>query len=83
LSRLNAPYFNKNINQHKNSKMEKKLLFDPVQARYDAVVKIFPTSCNKSCGPGDYRKGGKCDLNGCYKEPKDERSVATAADTEN
>lgn len=25
-------------------------------------------SCNKSCSPSDWHKGGKCDLNGCYHE---------------
>lgn len=24
--------------------------------------------CSKSCGPGDWYKGGKCDKNGCYYE---------------
>lgn len=24
-------------------------------------------SCPFSCGPGDYRPGGKCDLHGCYE----------------
>lgn len=24
--------------------------------------------CDKSCGPGDYRPGGKCDINGCYQK---------------
>jgi hypothetical protein len=23
-------------------------------------------TCSKSCGPGDFRKGGKCDTSGCY-----------------
>ena len=23
-------------------------------------------SCSKSCGPGDWYKGGKCDVNGCF-----------------
>jgi hypothetical protein len=23
-------------------------------------------TCNHSCGPGDYRQGGKCDLMGCF-----------------
>lgn len=32
-----------------------------------------PHSCNKSCGPGDYRPGGKCDKNGCYKQPEGAR----------
>lgn len=25
-------------------------------------------SCDKSCSPSDYYKGGKCDLNGCFEE---------------
>lgn len=32
-----------------------------------------PDSCNKSCGPGDYRPGGKCDKNGYYKQPEGAR----------
>lgn len=32
------------------------------------IPMAYPKSCDKSCGPGDYRKGGKCDLNGCYEE---------------
>lgn len=26
----------------------------------------WPKSCEHSCSPSDWRKGGKCDLNGCY-----------------
>lgn len=29
----------------------------------------IPGSCDKSCGPGDYYKGGKCDENGCFEQP--------------
>lgn len=25
-------------------------------------------SCPISCGPGDWREGGKCDKNGCYEK---------------
>jgi hypothetical protein len=35
-----------------------------------AVTKIIDrlNSCDKSCGPGDYMEGGKCDENGCYNK---------------
>ena len=26
-------------------------------------------TCKKSCSPSDFKAGGKCDLNGCYKKP--------------
>lgn len=26
-------------------------------------------SCGVNCDPCDYRKGGKCDINGCYDKP--------------
>lgn len=29
----------------------------------EAEVKL----CNHSCGPGDFREGGKCDKMGCYQ----------------
>lgn len=35
-----------------------------------ALVKPFDKkrkSCEVACSPSDYYKGGKCDLNGCYK----------------
>lgn len=28
-------------------------------------------SCAKSCGPSDYREGGKCDQKGCYKRDEE------------
>jgi hypothetical protein len=27
-----------------------------------------PTSCDKSCSPIDFCEGGKCDIEGCYRE---------------
>lgn len=27
-----------------------------------------PFSCSRPCGPGDYYKGGKCDINGCFSD---------------
>ncbi len=33
----------------------------------EAIKKWEALSCDKSCSPSDYRKGGKCDLNGCYE----------------
>jgi len=32
------------------------------------LVDIEGRSCTHSCSPGDYRKGGKCERMGCYKE---------------
>lgn len=29
-------------------------------------------SCDKSCSPSDYHKGGKCYKNGCFEEVKEE-----------
>lgn len=31
----------------------------------DAMNRMF-ASCTKSCSPGDWKPGGRCDLNGCY-----------------
>lgn len=38
--------------------------------RYIMEVREFPEekTCNHSCGPGDFRKGGKCDEMGCYED---------------
>lgn len=32
--------------------------------------------CSKSCSPGDYKEGGKCDENGCYEKPTTEPNEA-------
>lgn len=31
------------------------------------LVPIVDKKCARSCGPGDFYPGGKCDLNGCYE----------------
>ena len=35
--------------------------------------KIEKKSCSLSCGPSDWYKGGKCDINGCYHEGADQK----------
>jgi hypothetical protein len=32
-------------------------------------------SCNNSCSPSDYQRGGKCDINGCYDESDSIRNL--------
>jgi hypothetical protein len=39
---------------------------DKVVAYKTEHLKLAP-SCDTSCGPGDYCKGGKCDNNGCWE----------------
>ena len=39
---------------------------------FDFEVSDDMVSCNLSCSPSDYCKGGKCDINGCYKKDRKE-----------
>ena len=39
----------------------------PPSKNIAVIGNIHHPSCNSSCGPGDYRKGGKCDRMGCFK----------------
>jgi hypothetical protein len=35
--------------------------------KYQNPTHWSPITCNKSCSPSDFKEGGKCDINGCYK----------------
>lgn len=48
---------------------QRKITFygDEINLLKDAVnIGLSIKTCTHSCSPGDYCKGGKCDVNGCF-----------------
>ncbi|MDT8346509.1 MAG: hypothetical protein RQ756_01805 [Flavobacteriaceae bacterium] len=45
---------------------------DDQKEKCDQHIKAEGVGCKHSCGPSDYRSGGKCDRMGCYQHQKNE-----------
>jgi 5-methylcytosine-specific restriction endonuclease McrA len=50
------------------NKAVKKKAIRKIKPVIGLVGVMIEVSCSASCSPSDWCKGGKCDLNGCYKE---------------